>query len=218
MSDNYLLVDGAGKATEIKGDTKIGRSKTNDVVLIDQLASRHHATIYFEGDVLMIRDEQSVNGTIVNRSQIYDPVVLKDKDTIQFGDEIFTVRAPLAEAKTMLKSEKEVEKMISKSGDDPATPKTAAKKSQSTKAPVTKAPPKKAAELVSEMPKPPKKAAEPAPPVQAIRQQMEAEEPPKKTDNKKILIIAGAAVLVLCVCCIVTIVIYQQVSGGGSLF
>lgn len=99
--DNYLLVSTNGQATEIVGETKIGRSKTNDLVLVDPLASRHHATIYFEGDVIMIRDEQSVNGTIVNGSQIYEATVLEDRDTVQFGDEVFNLRAPLAESKTV---------------------------------------------------------------------------------------------------------------------
>jgi pSer/pThr/pTyr-binding forkhead associated (FHA) protein len=105
MSEYYLLVDASGNATEITGETKIGRSKTNDLVLTDPLASRHHATVFYEGETLKIRDEQSVNGTIVNRGQIYDPVVLNDRDTIQFGDEIFTVRAPLTEAATIRKAD-----------------------------------------------------------------------------------------------------------------
>jgi len=226
MTENYLLVDAAGSATEIKGETKIGRSKTNEVVLSDPLASRHHATIYMEGDVLMLRDEQSINGTIVNRGQIYDPVALNDKDTIQFGDETFTVRAPLAEAKTMKKPKKSADAAGTKSGAEAPKAKTAAKKSPAKKAPAKKAaakktpvkktPVKKASEPASEAPPVPKKAKEPV----ATPAGMPAgvDEPPKKSSNTKIFIIAGAVLLIMCVCCVVAGVIYQQATGGLSLF
>lgn len=149
MSDNFLLVDAQGNATEIKGEIKIGRSKTNDVVLSDPLASRHHATVYFEGDVLMIRDEQSVNGTIVNRTQIYEPTALNDTDMIQFGDEVFTVRAPLAESRTV---------MAPKQGSEKPAPKTAAKPAAEKKPAAPEADPKPAAPISGEaFTEPPKK-------------------------------------------------------------
>ena len=56
---------------------------------------------------MIIRDEQSVNGTIVNGSKIYDPVVIRDLDTIQIGDEVFTIKAPLSEARTVRASGEE---------------------------------------------------------------------------------------------------------------
>lgn len=123
MSESFMLVDSKGNATEIKGETKIGRSKTSELVLTDPLASRHHATVYMEGDTLMIRDEQSVNGTIVNRSQIFEPTALKDRDSIQFGDEVYTVRAPLAEAQTIRKPMPGAEVTAAKKGQDSTQPK-----------------------------------------------------------------------------------------------
>lgn len=110
--DPYLLLGSDGRTTKIVGDTKIGRSKTNDLVLVDPLASRHHATIYYSGDVLMIRDEQSVNGTIVNGSRIYEPTVIKDRDKIQIGDEIFSLRAPLPESMTGKAQQVELEQVV----------------------------------------------------------------------------------------------------------
>lgn len=107
MGENYYLVDSTGNATEISGELKIGRNKTNGLVLSDPLASRHHATVYMQDEVLMIRDEDSVNGTYVNNEQIYDPVTLKDLDKVQFGDEVYVVRAPLAESKTIRAGESE---------------------------------------------------------------------------------------------------------------
>lgn len=107
MGDNYFLIDPTGNATEVVGELKIGRNKTNQLVILDPLASRHHATVYMENDVLMVRDEDSVNGTFVNSEQVYEPTTLKDKDMIQIGDEVFVVRAPLAEARTVMASDEE---------------------------------------------------------------------------------------------------------------
>lgn len=119
MTDNYLLVDGAGNATEVTGEIKIGRSKTNDLVLKDPLSSRHHATVYFEGEEILVRDEQSVNGTVVNGTKIIAPTALKDQDTIQFGDEVFTVRAPLAESKTVRASDADIAAVEAAAEEDP---------------------------------------------------------------------------------------------------
>jgi pSer/pThr/pTyr-binding forkhead associated (FHA) protein len=107
MDGFYLLVDSTGNATEVDGEVKVGRGQDNELVLEDKLVSRHHATVWMEGDVLMVRDEGSVNGTFVNRTQIYEPTALKDQDTVQFGDEVITVRAPLGEAATVLDTRRE---------------------------------------------------------------------------------------------------------------
>ncbi|MCB2179848.1 FHA domain-containing protein [bacterium] len=101
MGDNYFLVGEAGNATEVAGEIKIGRNKTNELVISDPLASRHHATVYMEGETLMIRDEGSSNGTLVNGTQIYEPTALNDQDKIQFGDEEYIVRAPLWDSATI---------------------------------------------------------------------------------------------------------------------
>ncbi|MGD2026907.1 MAG: FHA domain-containing protein [Anaerolineales bacterium] len=107
MGDNYFLIDPTGNAIEVVGELKIGRNKTNQLVVSDPLASRHHATVYLDGDVLMVRDENSINGTFVNNKQIYEPTSLNENDKIQIGDEVFVVRAPLSEARTVMASEEE---------------------------------------------------------------------------------------------------------------
>lgn len=112
MTDNYLLVDVSGNATEVSGEVKIGRNKTNELVISDPLASRHHATVYMGGETLMIRDEGSSNGTYVNGAQIYEPTPLNDMDKIQFGDEEFTVRAPLWDSATIRAPKDEDEPVV----------------------------------------------------------------------------------------------------------
>ena len=101
MDGYYLLVDSSGNATEVSKKILIGRGKTSDLVIDDQLVSRHHATVWMEDDKLMLKDEESVNGTFVNDEQIYDTVVLQDGDLVKIGDEVLTVKAPLLEAKTV---------------------------------------------------------------------------------------------------------------------
>lgn len=109
MSDGYLLVDADGNATPVLVEVKIGRAKTNDIVLTDPLASRHHATVLVEDESIIVRDENSVNGVLVNGKQIHEPTVLNDADQIQIGEEVLTVRGPLAEAKTIKSTEDEPE-------------------------------------------------------------------------------------------------------------
>lgn len=104
IGDYFLLVGSEGQATEVIAEIKIGRAKTNDIVLSDPLTSRHHATVYMQADSLMLRDEKSVNGTLVNGKRIYEPVSLENGDQLQFGDEVFVVRAPLEEMKTLRSS------------------------------------------------------------------------------------------------------------------
>lgn len=177
MGDNYFLVDEAGNATEVAGEVKIGRNKTNELVISDPLASRHHATVYMEGENLMIRDEGSSNGTFVNRAQIYEATALKDQDTIQFGDEEYIVRAPLWDSATLRAPENVVDEIIE------AEP--APKKMEETSiGPQTVTP-----EVVDQ------DADIPA---------GEGLEPPKK-DNNKIILIIVAAVVLLCICCLVIV-------------
>ena len=185
--DNYLLVDSQGNATEITTDMKVGRSKTNDVVLTDPLASRHHATVYLEGSSLMIRDEQSVNGTIVNGRQIYEPTKLQDMDEIQFGDEVLTVRAPLAESKTIKAGTLEPEGM---GGSFPQETILPHERGEETLPP-----------LQGEVPS----SAGTGAPLGGA--------PPKKSSQRTILIFVIVFV-VLCLCCAVTALIFRWVAGA----
>lgn len=184
--DNYLLVDASGNATEIKGGAKIGRSKTNEVVLTDPLASRHHATLYFEGDVLMIRDEGSVNGTLVNGNQITEPTPLQDQAKIQFGDEVFTLRAPLAESKTVRAPKPGQAKPGSETVQESQP---SAKKSREPAVTVetTLPPVMDSDEPVGEM--------------------------PAKKGNQRTILIIAVVLIVLCLCCVVVGLIFRAVSG-----
>lgn len=86
-----------GTAIPINGMLKIGRSKENDIVLLEPSVSRHHATVFRRRILggVFIRDENSSLGVYINGEQI--PVLanirLKDGDVIRFGyNQVFEFR------------------------------------------------------------------------------------------------------------------------------
>ena len=68
----------------------IGRHGENDIVLRDSSVSRHHASFAREGDKLIITDNGSKNGTIVNGLKV-ESVRLEDGDVIRIGDNLVIV-------------------------------------------------------------------------------------------------------------------------------
>jgi pSer/pThr/pTyr-binding forkhead associated (FHA) protein len=61
-----------------------GRHPNSDIFLDDVTVSRKHATFRREGDVFLVRDVGSLNGTYVNRERI-DEAALKTRDEVQIG-------------------------------------------------------------------------------------------------------------------------------------
>lgn len=71
----------------VGGEVRIGRGRTNDVVLQEDMASRVHAVILPGGREggFLLEDMGSSNGTQINGSHIYRGTRLKDGDLIQIG-------------------------------------------------------------------------------------------------------------------------------------
>jgi len=95
----YLLsAEGMGRSLSL-GETSVGRSDENDVVLADDdRASRHHAAITWDGSRCTITDFDSTNGTFVNGRRLPPraPQVLYNGDQIRFGSRsTFTVQLPI---------------------------------------------------------------------------------------------------------------------------
>jgi DNA-binding NtrC family response regulator len=65
---------------------RLGRNRTNDVVLHDQHASRWHAELYFENSAWVVRDLGTTNGTKINGSRIPDPVPIEHGSLIGIGE------------------------------------------------------------------------------------------------------------------------------------
>jgi len=68
---HWRLEEASGVIHEITGErTKLGRRKTNDIPLKDDLASRFHAELHLVGGTLSIEDQGSLNGTYVNETRL----------------------------------------------------------------------------------------------------------------------------------------------------
>jgi class 3 adenylate cyclase len=78
------------------GKTTIGRSSTNDIVVEDSSASRHHAEIHLDETEknISIVDFDSTNGTFINHERISGECPLKADDVIRIGQVIFNLISP----------------------------------------------------------------------------------------------------------------------------
>jgi len=78
------------------GKISIGRAMTNDIVVEDAAASRHHAEIWLDEALkrISIVDLDSSNGTFVNHERISGECPLKANDAIRIGQIIFNLILP----------------------------------------------------------------------------------------------------------------------------
>lgn len=65
--------------------TLIGREADNDFILDDERISRHHAEIRMDHGVAVLLDYGSMNGTLINRQMVTQPVPLKPDDIVDLG-------------------------------------------------------------------------------------------------------------------------------------
>lgn len=78
------------------GKTSLGRATTNEIVVEDAAASRHHAEFRVDGaaKTISIVDLDSTNGTFVNHDRISGECPLKVNDVIRIGQIIFNLSLP----------------------------------------------------------------------------------------------------------------------------
>ncbi len=83
-----VVRSGGGRAGETftpSGDrTRIGRSPECEIFLDDVTVSRNHALLVARDGGYFVDDQESLNGTFVNRRRI-DSVPLEDGDELQIG-------------------------------------------------------------------------------------------------------------------------------------
>jgi hypothetical protein len=81
----YRLGDERKSHTIIKPETAIGRDEDNDLVLLNDSISRHHAKIIFNGSGFEIQDLGSTNKVIVNGAFV-ERAMLNNSDIIGLGE------------------------------------------------------------------------------------------------------------------------------------
>jgi pSer/pThr/pTyr-binding forkhead associated (FHA) protein len=95
MSELILeIVEGeeAGRQTQLDGPVEIGRDASTNLALDDEQASRRHARVSAQGDIAIIEDLGSTNGTYVNGQPIEGPRAVRPGDKIRVGLTVIELR------------------------------------------------------------------------------------------------------------------------------
>jgi hypothetical protein len=80
----------AGSAYDLSEGALLGRGDGADIRLEDTFASTRHARLVVEGDVIVLEDLGSTNGTYLNGEPLHGPQPLHAGDRIRIGDSEFT--------------------------------------------------------------------------------------------------------------------------------
>lgn len=81
----HLLVRGETVFELAEGTTVVGRDEECGVCLPDSSVSRRHAQLSVTGDVVVLADLGSKNGTFRNGTRVTEPVPLEAGDVVGFG-------------------------------------------------------------------------------------------------------------------------------------
>jgi hypothetical protein len=80
----------AGSAYDLSDGALLGRGDGADIRLEDTFASSRHARLVPEGDVIVLEDLGSTNGTYLNGEPLHGPQPLHVGDRIKIGDSEFS--------------------------------------------------------------------------------------------------------------------------------
>jgi pSer/pThr/pTyr-binding forkhead associated (FHA) protein len=88
------IVEGAeaGRKATLDRALEVGRDESTDLALDDEQASRRHARVTAQGDLALVEDLGSTNGTYVNGQPIEGPRVLRPGDRIRVGLTVIELR------------------------------------------------------------------------------------------------------------------------------
>ncbi|HYM45765.1 MAG TPA: FHA domain-containing protein [Solirubrobacteraceae bacterium] len=79
-----------GMIYDLDGDVVLGRGDRAEIRLEDPFASGRHARVYEQGNILVIEDLRSTNGTYLNEELLETPRPLHPGDRVRIGDSEFT--------------------------------------------------------------------------------------------------------------------------------
>jgi hypothetical protein len=80
----------AGAAYDLSDGALLGRGEAADIRLEDTFASSQHARLVPQGEVMVLEDLGSTNGTYLNGEPLRGPQPLHVGDSIRIGDSEFT--------------------------------------------------------------------------------------------------------------------------------
>ena len=78
-----------GMIYDLDGDIVLGRGDRAEIRLEDPFASSRHARVYEQGDIVVIEDLDSTNGTYLNEELLQTPRPLHPGDRLRIGDSEF---------------------------------------------------------------------------------------------------------------------------------
>jgi len=84
-----------GMIYDLDGDIVLGRGDRAEIRLDDPFASARHARIYEQGNILVIEDLGSTNGTYLNEEVLETPRPLHPGDRVRIGDSEFVFEVDL---------------------------------------------------------------------------------------------------------------------------
>ncbi len=78
-----------GMIYDLDGELVLGRGERAEIRLEDPFASSRHALIYEQGNIVVIEDLDSTNGTYLNEELLQTPRPLHPGDRVRIGDSEF---------------------------------------------------------------------------------------------------------------------------------
>ena len=78
-----------GMIYDLDGDIVLGRGERVEIRLEDPFASSRHARVYEQGNIVVIEDLGSTNGTYLNEELLETPRPLHPGDRVRIGDSEF---------------------------------------------------------------------------------------------------------------------------------
>jgi hypothetical protein len=78
-----------GMIYDLDGDIVLGRGDRAEIRLEDPFASSQHARVYEQGNVVVIEDLASTNGTYLNEELLQSPRPLHPGDRVRIGESEF---------------------------------------------------------------------------------------------------------------------------------
>jgi pSer/pThr/pTyr-binding forkhead associated (FHA) protein len=82
-----------GMIYDLEGDLVLGRGERAEIRLEDPFASSRHARVYEQGNIVVIEDLDSTNGTYLNEELLQTPRPLHPGDRVRIGESEFAFEA-----------------------------------------------------------------------------------------------------------------------------